>query len=289
VHVLDASKSVPVAGDLVSDVNKEEFAKKVKLEYEALAIDHQNRKKDKNYVRFSEAVDNGLKIDWNSFKPLTPSFLGNKVFESYDLAEIATYIDWTPFFQTWMLKGKYPNILRDPVVGVEAKKLHADALAMLSKIIDGKLLQANATIGFYPVKRDGETARIFTEESCTDELKRFHFLRQQGKKSSGVPNISLVDFLAPASTKSHDYIGGFAVTTGIGIEKLVVQHEKNHDDYSIIMVKALADRLAEAFAELMHARVRREFWGYAADESLDNELLIRLSCLSRPYRKANAL
>jgi 5-methyltetrahydrofolate--homocysteine methyltransferase len=275
VHVLDASKSVPVAGDLVSDVNKEEFAKKVKLEYEALAIDHQNRKKDKNYVRFSEAVDNGLKIDWNSFKPLTPSFLGNKVFESYDLAEIATYIDWTPFFQTWMLKGKYPNILRDPVVGVEAKKLHADALAMLSKIIDGKLLQANATIGFYPVKRDGETARIFTEESCTDELKRFHFLRQQGKKSSGVPNISLVDFLAPASTKSHDYIGGFAVTTGIGIEKLVVQHEKNHDDYSIIMVKALADRLAEAFAELMHARVRREFWGYAADESLDNELLIK--------------
>jgi 5-methyltetrahydrofolate--homocysteine methyltransferase len=165
--------------------------------------------------------------------------------------------------------------LRDPVVGVEAKKLHADALAMLSKIIDGKLLQANATIGFYPVKRDGETARIFTDESCTDELKRFHFLRQQGKKSSGVPNISLVDFLAPASTKSHDYIGGFAVTTGIGIEKLVVQHEKNHDDYSIIMVKALADRLAEAFAELMHARVRREFWGYAADESLDNELLIK--------------
>ncbi|MEQ8712802.1 MAG: methionine synthase [Cyclobacteriaceae bacterium] len=274
VHMLDASKSVPVAGELIGKDSKDAFAHKITAEYADLREAHQSRQKDKNYVSFLEAKRNRTKIDWPSYSPAIPKVTGNHVFDDYDLSEIREYIDWTPFFQTWMLKGKYPKILKDPVIGVEAQKLLDDANAMLDDIIINKSLIARAVIGIYPANADGEDAIIWNEDR-SEEVTRFHFLRQQGKKSSNLPNISLVDFLAPKPTGQPDFMGGFAVTAGIGIEQMIAKFEAEHDDYNIIMVKALADRLAEAFAELMHAKVRRELWGYAKDESLDNEALIR--------------
>lgn len=274
VHVLDASKSVPVAGELISKDSKEAFADKITTEYAELREAHQSRQKVKSYISFLEAKRNKTKIDWSSYSPAVPKVMGNHVFDDYDLSEIREYIDWTPFFQTWMLKGKYPKILKDPVIGVEAQKLLDDATAMLDNIIANKSLIAKAVIGIYPASADGEDAIIWNEDR-SEEITRFHFLRQQGKKSSKLPNVSLVDFLAPKSEDLPDFMGGFAVTAGIGIEHMIAKFEAEHDDYNIIMVKALADRLAEAFAELMHAKVRRELWGYVQDESLDNESLIR--------------
>lgn len=275
VHVLDASKSVPVAGELIGKDSKEDFASKVLAEYADLREAHQNRQKDKNYISFREAKRNRTKIDWSSQAPVIPKVTGTHVFDDYDLSEIREYIDWTPFFQTWMLKGKYPKILKDPVIGVEAQKLFDDAIAMLDDIIANKSLIAKAVIGIYPANADGEDAVVWNGDDRTEELTRFHFLRQQGKKASNLPNISLIDFLTPVSENKPDHLGGFAVTAGIGIEQLIAKFEADHDDYNIIMVKALADRLAEAFAELMHAKVRRELWGYATDEVLDNDSLIR--------------
>ena len=275
VHVLDASKSVPVAGELIGKESKVAFAEKILAEYADLRAAHQSRQKDKNYISFLEAKRNRTKIDWAQAPVLTPEVAGVQVFDDYDLEEISRYIDWTPFFQTWMLKGKYPKILKDPVIGVEATKLYNDARALLADIIGNKSLLAKAVIGLYPANADGEDAIIWQDDQRSQELTRFHFLRQQGKKSSSLPNLSLVDFLRPVSDPRPDYMGGFAVTAGIGIAHMIEQFEAEHDDYNIIMVKALADRLAEAFAELMHAKVRKEYWGYAKDEVLDNEALIR--------------
>ncbi len=272
VHVLDASRSVPVAGDLLSS-KKDAFVSQVKKEYLEAREKHAGRTKEKNYIAFEEAKSNHFAIDWDNARIDKPNFIGTKTFNNYPLEEIRQYIDWTPFFQTWMLKGKYPRILEDKVIGQEAKKLFDDANTMLDQIIANNSLTANAVIGIFPANNtNGEDIEVTDPEG--KPLTTFHFLRQQGKKGKNIANLSLADFIAPAASGKQDYIGGFAVTAGLGIEPLLEQYEKEHDDYQSIMVKALADRLAEAFAELMHEKVRRELWGYAGDESLENDALI---------------
>uniref|UniRef100_UPI004048A57C methionine synthase n=4 Tax=Roseivirga sp. TaxID=1964215 RepID=UPI004048A57C len=275
VHVHDASKSVPVAGDLISNERKEAYYASVKSEYAQLREEHANRKQIKNYIPYTQALENRLKVDWENKAYVSPSFIGNKTFNEYDISEIREFVDWTPFFQTWMLKGKYPKIFENEVIGVEAKKLFDDAQVVLTEIIEKNLLYANAVVGFYPANAVGDDIEVYTDESRTEIKTVFHSLRQQGKKGDGIPNMSLADFVAPKSSNKRDYIGGFAVTAGVGIEPLIEKYEKEHDDYNSIMVKAVADRLAEAFAELMHAKVRRELWGYAKNENLDNESLIK--------------
>lgn len=272
VHVLDASRSVPVVGELISKNTKDAFYNKIKEEYSDLRDGHASRKTEKNYVSIEEARSNKVDIQWNGYQPPKPKVLGNQVFKDYSLEEIRKYIDWTPFFQTWMLKGKYPRIFEDDVIGTEARKVFDDANILLDEIVADKLLQANGVIGIYKAVSTGDDVRVFDGEK---EVETFHFLRQQGKKGSGLPNISLADFVAPEGMGITDYIGGFAVTTGLGMEKLVERFKASHDDYNEIMAKALADRLAEAFAELMHARIRQELWGYAPDEALSNDELIK--------------
>ncbi|MBO6660015.1 MAG: methionine synthase [Roseivirga sp.] len=274
VHVLDASKSVPVAGELISKETYNNIYTRVKDEYAQLREDHANRKVIKNYISLKEAQENRVKIDWSTKEFVKPQVLGNQVFNDYSIEEISQYIDWTPFFSTWMLKGKFPRILEDEVIGEEAKKLYADAQKMIQLVIEKNLLFANAVVGLYPANAIGDDIEVYTNESRTEVLKTFHMLRQQGKKGNGIPNLSLADFVAPKG-QGQDYIGGFAVTAGIGIEPLLEAYEKDHDDYNSIMIKAVADRLAEAFAELMHEKVRKELWAYAVSESFDNESLIK--------------
>lgn len=275
VHVLDASKSVPVAGELTSKELYEKAFTRTKSEYEQLRTDHANRKQTKAYIPFAQAQANKVKVDWENKAMARPKLLGNQAFKDYDISEIRKYIDWTPFFSTWMLKGKFPAILDHEVVGEEAKKLYADAQKTLDDIIEQDLLYANGVAGLYPANSVGDDVEVYTDETRQEVLTTFHFLRQQGKKGSGLPNISLADFVAPKESGKADYIGGFAVTGGVGIEPLIKKYEADHDDYNSIMVKAVADRLAEAFAELMHEKVRKELWAYADTESLDNEGLIR--------------
>lgn len=270
IHVLDASRSVPVAGKLLqNEQTNEEIFQDIKAEYAQLRLDHAARSKAKDYLAWEEAQTNKASFDWSSYQPPVPAHLGVQVFENYDLAEIVPYIDWTPFFQTWQLHGKYPAILQDKIVGDEAQKLFADAKALLADIVENKKLGANAVIGFWEAQSSGTDIQLPTENTTLIHL------RQQGKKAAHLPNLALSDYIAPAESGVKDYIGGFAVTAGIGIEKLLAQYEAEFDDYQSIMVKALADRLAEAFAELMHERVRREFWGYETGEKLSNEELIK--------------
>ena len=274
VHVLDASRSVPVAGSLISDEQKPDFMQQIGHEYDKIREQHANKSVVKELLSIEEARANRMPVNFtaeNVYKPLKP---GIHVFNEYDLAELAEYIDWTPFFATWELYGKYPAILSDSVVGEEATKVFNDAKAMLKKIIDEKWLIARAVIGLWPANAQGDDIVIYTDERRTEILETVHHLRQQNKKAAGQPNFCLSDFVAPAETGLADYIGGFAVTTGIGIEEYVARFEAQHDDYSAIMLKALADRLAEAFAERMHERVRKEFWGYQSQESLSNQQLI---------------
>jgi len=273
IHVLDASRSVPVASELINIVTRSAFKERIKKEYEGMRKDHEGRQQLKNYISLAEARKNKVYIDWDKAELFKPSFLGRKEFVKYPLSEIAKYIDWTPFFQTWMLAGRYPNILEDPLVGGEAKKLLADAQKMLDEIIRDKSLQANGVIAFYPCNgTSSDDVMLFDENE--KELMTLHFLRQQNKKAQNLPNFCLADFIAPTASGKRDYIGMFAVTTGIGIERLLVKYKAQHDDYSEIMVKALADRLAEAFAEMLHKKVRRELWGYAASEKLSDDELI---------------
>jgi len=275
IHVLDASRSVPVAGELINQDTYEAIHLRTKEEYSKLRDDHANRRQAKSYMSYQGALKNKLKVDWASKTYIKPSFLGNKVFKDFSVAEISNYIDWTPFFNTWMLKGKYPQIFENEIVGAEAKKLFADAQILIKDIIDQDLLYANAVVGLYPANADGDDVIVYADEERTQVKTTFHMLRQQGRKGAGLPNLSLADFVAPVASGKADYIGGFAVTAGIGIEKLIEQYEKDHDDYNVIMIKAVADRLAEAFAELMHEKVRKELWSYASDESLTNESLIK--------------
>ena len=267
VYVLDASRSVPVVGQLLGD-HKVGFVKEIREDYQRLRDQHSKKRAKKEFLTIEQAHQNKFKIDFEKDKPVTPNFLGNKVFEDYDLTEISKYIDWTPFFRTWELAGKYPRILEDEIVGKQAKDLFEDAQKMLNQIIEEKWLTAKAVIGIWE-------ANSVNDSIITTEEVEFHQLRQQAKKASGVPNISLADFIAPVASGIQDYIGGFVVTTGLGIDEHIARFEADHDDYNSILLKALADRLAEAFAELMHKKVRTEYWRYASDESLDNEALIK--------------
>lgn len=269
VHVLDASRSVPVASELISPDTRQQFQSKVKAEYQVMRTDHASRQQAKNYIPIAEARANPVNIDWSKTNFKAPQFTGRKELINFPLAELRKYIDWTPFFQTWMLAGRYPGILKDAVVGKEAQKLFNEANQMLDEIIANNSLQANAVIAFYPAQRRGDDVLLTEKEKS---IGTFHFLRQQNKKAQNLPNFALSDFIS--SENGKDYLGMFAVTAGIGLEKLVAFHKANHDDYSEIMAKALADRLAEAFAECLHERVRKEYWGYAAAESLGNEELI---------------
>ncbi|WP_346317186.1 methionine synthase [Chitinophaga sp. YIM B06452] len=273
IHVLDASRSVTVTGNLLNKALHKNFLAEVKDEYIKLNEQFKNKKPVKQYLSIADARQQKVDIDWAAFNPVKPAQLGTQVFDNYDLAEIAKYIDWQPFFIAWELHGKFPQILEDEVVGKEATRLFNDAQEMLKKIIAEKWLRARAVIGLFPANSNGEdTVKVTAIDGAEVPLE---FLRQQIKKAPGQPNISLADYIAPASTQKQDYIGGFAVTAGEGIEKYLDQFKKEHDDYSSIMLKALADRLAEAFTELLHERVRKEFWAYATDEHLTNDQLIK--------------
>ena len=267
VHVLDASRSVPVAGKLIGEKSRAKFESDTKAEYKELAIQHAARQADKIILPWSEALENKLVLDWQAYTPPTPLQEGIHVYQDIALKELKEYIDWTPFFQTWELRGKYPNIFEDEYVGEEAKKLFADANAMLDDIILHEKLQAKAVLGVFP-------ANEVNGDVVLENGTRFSFLRQQRKMGTNIPNISLADYLAPKSSGKQDYIGTFAVTAGIGIEPLIAAFEADHDDYNSIMVKALADRLAEAMAERMHQKMRKEIWGYAVNENLSSRDLI---------------
>jgi len=267
VHVLDASKAVTVASKLLSKDESESFALSVKSEYAEMRELHANRKSDVEYVTLAEARKNKYQIDWSKEEIKKPNFIGVKVFDDYSIEDLAQYIDWSPFFSTWELNGAYPRIFENAKYGAEAKKLFDDAQTLLKKIIAEKWITAKAVIGIFPASSQDEFITVFNEEG--KQLTTFYQMRQQVKKDRQA-NLSLADFIAP----KDDYIGTFAVTTGLGIEKWIEKFEKDHDDYNSIMLKALADRLAEAFAERMHERVRKEFWGYATDETLSNEDLI---------------
>jgi len=273
IWVPDASRSVSVCSSLLSDELREGYLKDVKSEYERVRRQHQE-KKGPELVSLEKARANALKTDWTQYVPPRPEQLGMKVLKNYDLAEIARYIDWGPFFQTWELSGSYPAILDDAVVGTAARNVHAEGQAMLRKIVEGRWLTANAVFGLFPAAAADEDIEIYADEGRKRRLMTWHNLRQQNVKPAGRPNYCLADFIAPLGSGVPDYIGAFAVTAGLGIEKKLEEFESARDDYSAIMLKALADRLAEAFTELLHKRVRREFWAYARDEDLDNAALI---------------
>lgn len=270
IHVTDASKSVPIAGESINEETKVAYHKQIKETYRQLRIEHEAKQQVKQLATFEEAKANPVYIDWDHYEPAIPVKLGETVFQDLDLSVLRKYIDWTPFFSTWMLTGRYPKIFDDAVVGNEAKKLFDEANKMLDQVITEKWLQAKAMVNLFPVKRNGEDVAVLSQGIETGF--QFHFLRQQGKKGKGVPNRSLVDYIHPSKT---DYMGGFAVTAGWGIESRLEEFQKNHDDYHDIMLKALADRLAEAGAEYLHELVRKELWGYAQSEILENESLIK--------------
>ncbi len=276
VYVPDASRSVTVVSNLLQDSGNADFVAGVRAEYEAIRTRSANRDQRKSLLTFAEANANAWQGNWDAYIPEEPGFVGNRVFADYPLAELVPYIDWTPFFITWSLSGKYPAILQDEVVGQAARDLFKDAQEMLTKIVDGKLLKAQAVVGIWPAARLQENdVVLYTDKDHSDSLAIFHFLRQQAKKEPGIPNLCLADFIAPAGAKVPDYMGGFAVTTGIGADELATKYQEANDDYSALLVKSLADRLAEAFAERLHERVRKEFWPYAHDEALDTQALIR--------------
>ncbi len=272
VYVTDASRSVGVVSSLLSDDLKTDYSSKIRVEYEQVRVRHQGRKAKTQQHSLEKARAN--KFNDDRYQPVKPSFLGIKVIDHFPLEKLETYIDWTPFFQTWELSGRYPGILDDKVVGQEARKLFEDAREMLRKIISEHWLEAKAVIGFFPANSLDDDIIVFTDENRTERLETLHHLRQQNIKAPGRPNYCLSDFIASVDSGKADYIGGFAVTTGIGIEKKLREFELDHDDYNAIMLKSLADRLAEAFAEYLHEVVRKEYWGYAKDECHRNDELI---------------
>ena len=274
IHVLDASKSVGVVSNLLSEDAKDGFVTKIKDEYKKLREDHFKKHSAKEYISIEKARANKLNLEWQNYSIQKPNKLGVITFKEFPLKEIRAYIDWTPFFQTWELKGKYPAIFENKDYGSEAKKIFDDANKLLDLIIEEKLLTANGIVGLFPAAAVEDDIEIFADESRKGILAELHTIRQQSVKSEGLPNIALADFIAPKDSNVKDYIGMFAVTTGIGIEKMIEKFEKDHDDYNSIMTKAIADRLAEAFAEMLHSKVRREIWGYASDENLPNDKLI---------------
>ena len=275
VHVTDASRSVSVVSSLLSDKLREDYVKQVKCSYQKIRDKH---KVSAGRVRFStlgEARDNRTAIDWKSYCPPVPKLLGIKVFDRYCLGELIKYIDWSPFFRTWELAGRFPTILEDEKVGEQAKELYHNALQMLEQISQESLLNPTGVIGLFPANSREDDIEVYTDESRSEVLVTIRNLRQQRQQQPGRPNRCLSDFVAPRASGLQDYLGAFVVTTGVGLEDIVAAFERDHDDYNSIMAKALADRLAEAFAERIHQRVRQEFWGYAANEDLDNQALIQ--------------
>lgn len=278
IHVLDASKSVPVVSNLLNKDKKtnNDFIDKYKKEYLELRDNYLSKRAEKNLISLEEARNNKLKIEWKKTEITRPNFLGIKTLTDFPLSEIKKYIDWTPFFLTWELKGRYPQIFKDKKFGSEAKKLFDDAQKLLDKIIKEGLLTANGVVGIFPANTvNFDDIEIYSNEKKETAIKTLHTLRQQSQKSKSKPNIALADFIAPKKTGINDYIGAFAVTTGIGLEKIINKFEQEHDDYNSILSKALADRLVEAFAELLHEKTRKEYWGYSHDENLTNEEKIK--------------
>jgi 5-methyltetrahydrofolate--homocysteine methyltransferase len=275
IHVRDASKGVNVASKLISKDQKAAFSSSIKQSYDKIRAEHDARKSDGSYISYEEAIRNKLKTDWNESLIYKPAFTGNKLFLDYPLKEIRNYIDWTFFFHSWKINGKFPKIFEDPLKGEEAKKLYDDANQLLDRIVGERMLTANGAIGFFPANSIGEDVELYENEKRQKTIATYRFLRNQQKKDYGIPNLSLADFIAPKESGFTDYIGCFAVTAGIGLGKWTSKYEKELDDYSSIMMKVLSDRFAEAFAELMHERVRKEFWGYAPEENLKVEDMLK--------------
>jgi len=274
VYVADASRAVGVAGELLSEERKQGYMQALKDEYHNMREQRKKRTAKRKTFSLQQARDNAYKGDWAGYTPPVPTFMGVRVFDDYSLADISSYIDWTPFFHAWELAGKYPKILNDEVVGEEARTLFDDAQKMLRQIIDEKWLQARAVIGFFPANSVGDDIEVYTDDDRAEVRVVLHHLRQQMAKPSDRPNSCIADFVAPKTSAVKDYVGAFAVTAGIGIDEHVQRFENDHDDYNSILLKALADRLAEAFAEHLHERVRKEFWAYSTDEKHSNVELI---------------
>jgi 5-methyltetrahydrofolate--homocysteine methyltransferase len=274
IYVTDASRAVGVVSSLMSPEERPKAIAQVREEYARMAESHARGRAEKARTSIADARANALKLDWKNYAPPKPAFLGTRSFRGYDLAELARYIDWTPFFQAWELKGAYPRILKDDKYGEAARHLFDDAQAMLKQLIEEKWLKANAVVGFWPANSVGDDIELYTDEGRSKVLATLHTLRQQMARDGDKANLALADFVAPKESGLADYIGGFAVTAGIGEEDVARRFERANDDYSKILVKALADRLAEAFAEALHEKVRRELWAYAPNEKLSNEQLI---------------
>ena len=274
IHVLDASRSVTVVGSLLGQ-EKDSYISTIQAEYDKVRENHARKRETKTFLTYKEARDNAQNIAFKSDDLVAPKNGDTVTLDPVPLEDILPYIDWTPFFQTWELAGRYPAILEDKVVGEEATRLHKDALEMLHQIVGEEWLTAKAVFAVWPANAVGDDIEVYTDNSRKEVKAVFHTLRQQGKKVAGAPNIALADFVAPKSSGLEDYIGGFVVTAGIGIEPWVKQFEADHDDYRSIMLKALADRLAEALAEMIHEKVRKEYWGYASDERFENSELIK--------------
>ncbi|MDX1407670.1 MAG: vitamin B12 dependent-methionine synthase activation domain-containing protein, partial [Saprospiraceae bacterium] len=274
VHVLDASKSVHVASALLTadTPRRQQFVEAVSAEYEQYRNTHGRKTGTKQYLSYEQARRNALQLDWAEYQPFVPRSPGVTVLQDIDLSAVRKFIDWTPFFTSWQLKGRFPAILDDPVVGQEAQSLYRSAQEMLDCLVKEQWLTATAVIGLFAAVRDGDDVRLMDDNG--DHVETLYFLRQQRKKAQGKPNYCLADYIAPKDAGTTDYIGAFAVSAGHGIERHVERFEQAHDDFSAILLKAVADRLAEALTEMMHQRVRREYWGYAAEESLTNEELI---------------
>jgi 5-methyltetrahydrofolate--homocysteine methyltransferase len=273
VWVKDASRSVPVAAALLSDAQRPALLEATEADYAALRERHA-QKSERPMLTLEKARANRTPIEWAGYVPPAPSQRGVRVFADYDLAELREYIDWQPFFNAWEMKGKFPDILNNPASGEAARKLYDDAQDMLDKLIKEKWLTANGVIGFFPANAVGDDIEVYTDDSRTEVLTTLHNLRQQGEHREGIPNRSLGDFVAPKESGIADHVGGFAVTAGLGSQSKISEFKAALDDYSAILLESLADRLAEAFAERMHERVRKEFWGYQPDEALDNDALI---------------
>jgi 5-methyltetrahydrofolate--homocysteine methyltransferase len=275
VYVPDASRSVPVTQSLLSRDAREAFVADVRADYEKIRRQHAEKRGPGPLLPIARARELGLATDWAAYVPPAPARPGVTVLANYPLEKLVPYIDWGPFFQTWELSGPYPKILDDPLVGAEARKLLADAQAFLKKMIDGRWVRASGVLGLFPAARVGaDDVELYRDASRREVAMTWHNLRQQNPKPAGNPNLCLADFVAPKEGGLPDWVGAFAVTAGLGIERKLAEFERAHDDYSAIMLKSLADRLAEAFAEHLHERVRREYWGYAPEESLDNAALI---------------
>jgi 5-methyltetrahydrofolate--homocysteine methyltransferase len=273
VHVHDASRAVTVAGDLLNKKINQKYISEIKKDYAKVREGFLNRLKKKEYISLDEARKNKFIIDWNTSKIATPNFIGTQVFEDFDLTKLVDYIDWSPFFKTWELHGKFPAILTDAIVGEEATNLFNDAKLLLSKILNEKLLTAKAVFGIYPANAVEDDIEVYANNERTEINEKFVTLRQQLKKKEGIPNIALSDFIAPKETEINDYIGAFCVSTGFGTAELAAEFEADHDDYNSIMIKALADRLAEAFAEYLHEKVRKKYWAYEKETLSNNDLI----------------